>query len=336
MPHLFPWLLGGHHYDSIHNLTKGNCSDGVRWLYVLLGDCVTNSNEYASDIFGLLSIALWVFVSTPQMVSNCRNIQGVAGISVFLITQWTLGDTTNLIGSILTGQMPLQIYLAVYFVFSDLVLFSQYIWYQVWRRKQKKKAQHQPSTLILCLTVGFLVMNGLFQGYLPSSRPLPARHHPAGRNLLHVEIFHGIEDEVGYAIGVISSLFYIGSRLAQLYKNYKRKSTDGLSLMMFWLAILGNVTYGLSILVRSIEPDWIVMHLPWLVGSLGVVLLDVSLVIQFRIYSATDFERLSNEKMTEEEIQVDANGVVNYGGHENYGSINNPDPVPAVYSNIRH
>ncbi|CAC5355549.1 PQLC2 [Mytilus coruscus] len=109
MPHLYPWLLGGHHYDTIHNLTKGNCSDGVQWLYVLLGDCVTNSNEYASDIFGLLSIALWVFVSTPQMVSNCRNIQGVAGISVFLITQWTLGDTTNLIGSILTSQMPLQV-----------------------------------------------------------------------------------------------------------------------------------------------------------------------------------------------------------------------------------
>lgn len=29
----------------------------------------------------------------------------------------------------------------------------------------------------------------------------------------------GFKDEIGYAIGVVSSIFYIGSRSAQLYKN---------------------------------------------------------------------------------------------------------------------
>ena len=57
---------------------------------------------------------------------------------------------------------------------------------------------------------------------------------------------------------------------------YIRQSTDGLSLLMFWLAIFGNITYGLSILIRSVEPQWILKHLPWLIGSLGVVFLDIS------------------------------------------------------------
>lgn len=63
---------------------------------------------------------------------------------------------------------------------------------------------------------------------------------------------------------------------------YKRQSTDGLSLLMFLLAILGNITYGLSILVRSVEVDWLIQHLPWLVGSLGVVLLDISVSLKLK------------------------------------------------------
>lgn len=31
--------------------------------------------------------------------------------------------------------------------------------------------------------------------------------------------FQGFKDEIGYAIGIVSSIFYIGSRTAQLYKN---------------------------------------------------------------------------------------------------------------------
>ena len=45
------------------------------------------------------------------MVKNCRNIRGIEGISLLLILMWTLGDTSNLVGAILTGQLPLQVYI---------------------------------------------------------------------------------------------------------------------------------------------------------------------------------------------------------------------------------
>ncbi|KAJ8316547.1 hypothetical protein KUTeg_005904 [Tegillarca granosa] len=48
---------------------------------------------------------------------------------------------------------------------------------------------------------------------------------------------------------------------------FKRKSTDGLSILMFVLAIIGNLTYGLSILVRQQNEAFLIQHLPWLVGS---------------------------------------------------------------------
>lgn len=44
--------------------------------------------------------------------------------------------------------------------------------------------------------------------------------------------------------------------------------------------MLGNSLYGLSVLLKNPEPgqgqgDYILHHLPWLVGSLGVLALDV-------------------------------------------------------------
>lgn len=42
-------------------------------------------------------------------------------------------------------------------------------------------------------------------------------------------------------LGYISSLFYLSSRLSQLYKNWARKCTEGLSVAMFLMAISANV-----------------------------------------------------------------------------------------------
>ena len=158
MPGLYLWLHGGNLYDDTNKTTIDNCSDGVQWLHVLLGDCVKDAHGYASDIIGFLSILLWVFVTTPQMVKNCRHIEGVAGVSVLLIAQWTLGDTTNLIGSIMTKQLPLQTYLAVYFVFADMILFAQYLWYRRTRRMQMKQ-QKSGLSFLHHLIVGSLHAN---------------------------------------------------------------------------------------------------------------------------------------------------------------------------------
>ena len=68
---------------------------------------------------------------------------------------------------------------------------------------------------------------------------------------------------------------------------YKRKSTDGLSVLMFILAVFGNLTYGLSILVRQLDASYVLKHLPWLIGSLGVIFLDLS--VSFTLYIVHKF-----------------------------------------------
>ncbi|GBG26009.1 Lysosomal amino acid transporter 1-like [Hondaea fermentalgiana] len=92
-------------------------------------------------------------------------------------------------------------------------------------------------------------------------------------------------NEVGTLIGWISAVVYLNSRLPQIIKNWRRKSVEGLSFLMFFCAVMGNTTYGMGVLLR--DSSWKSIHkaLPWLVGSLGTLALDFFILIQFWCYS---------------------------------------------------
>ncbi|NWR71680.1 LAAT1 protein, partial [Centropus unirufus] len=85
----------------------------------------------------------------------------------------------------------------------------------------------------------------------------------------------------GFICGYLSCVFYLGSRFPQLYQNFQRRSTEGTSYLLFALAMMGNCTYGLSIVLKtpatteSFRALYYLHHLPWLIGSFGVLFLDV-------------------------------------------------------------
>lgn len=112
-------------------------------------------------------------------------------------------------------------------------------------------------------------------------------------------------DPLGQVFGYLCAVFYLGSRLPQILLNFRRKSTDGVSLLFFLFACIGNLTYVLSILAYS--PDcgrelggnrprcrpgeasslyarYILVNLSWLLGSLGTLLLDMCIFVQFFLY----------------------------------------------------
>ncbi|KGL78134.1 Lysosomal amino acid transporter 1, partial [Tinamus guttatus] len=84
----------------------------------------------------------------------------------------------------------------------------------------------------------------------------------------------------GYVCGYLSCVFYLGSRFPQLYKNFRRRSTEGTSYVLFALAMMGNGTYGLSLVLKmpaaeSFRALYFLHRLPWLIGSFGVLFLDI-------------------------------------------------------------
>lgn len=116
----------------------------------------------------------------------------------------------------------------------------------------------------------------------------------------------------GQIFGYLCAVLYLGSRIPQLLLNFQRKSTDGVSLLFFLFACVGNLTYVLSIF--AYEPscarvegaglitgastengcaggEWrreygryILVNTSWLVGSAGTLLLDLCIFGQFWLY----------------------------------------------------
>ncbi|KAA8644808.1 hypothetical protein EYZ11_009332 [Aspergillus tanneri] len=89
-------------------------------------------------------------------------------------------------------------------------------------------------------------------------------------------------------VGYFSAICYLGARLPQIYKNYYDRSCEGLSLLFFILSLMGNLTYGAGILCHSTEKNYVVTNIPWLIGSLGTMIEDIIIFIQFRLYAVTD------------------------------------------------
>jgi solute carrier family 66 (lysosomal lysine-arginine transporter), member 1 len=114
-------------------------------------------------------------------------------------------------------------------------------------------------------------------------------------------------------LGYASAVCYLGARIPQIIKNQRDRSCEGLSLLFFMLSLLGNATYGagvshliylslpcpplrcssyaetekltiLQILFHSVEKEYFLTNLPWLIGSLGTMVEDVTIFIQFRVF----------------------------------------------------
>ncbi|KAI9743712.1 MAG: hypothetical protein M1818_003028 [Claussenomyces sp. TS43310] len=84
-------------------------------------------------------------------------------------------------------------------------------------------------------------------------------------------------------LGYLSALCYLGARIPQIVKNHRDKSCEGLALLFFLLSLMGNATYGAGILFHSLEKDYLLTNLPWLIGSLGTMVEDGIIFMQFPI-----------------------------------------------------
>ncbi len=113
-------------------------------------------------------------------------------------------------------------------------------------------------------------------------------------------------DVLGQIFGYLCAAFYLGSRIPQLLLNYRRKSTEGVSLLFFLFACIGNLTYVMSIFAyspicqypghcelgeaASIYGRYISVNASWIAGSAGTLLLDLAIFWQFFLYKKDEDE----------------------------------------------
>ncbi|BDD59657.1 hypothetical protein MPDQ_001762 [Monascus purpureus] len=339
--------------------------------------CLPTPLALISSLLGTLSIVSWLFAQIPQIYKNYQ-LQSTAGLSAFFLIEWCLGDSANLVGSLLTRQAGWQVVVAAYYVLVDITLVAQFFWYthgqRKWRRYARDHPPHSrrnpPGSGVLegvslpeddhgasaSRSPSELSPRSLPKDVDPPKKPIvdvlagpsPSYSHnekkhsfasrrtvagngsslstrtvlltsmlcavlanaaPTEPHLQSASPFTAASESstleiIGRVASWISSVLYLFSRPPQLYKNYRRKSTSGLSPLLFMAAFCGNFFYSASLLTNpnawfdfppyggggwasvdgNSRVEWIVRTLPFFLGAAGVLALDAFMGVQFLVY----------------------------------------------------
>ncbi|XP_032049414.1 putative uncharacterized protein SLC66A1L [Aythya fuligula] len=283
---LSPEMMASQLYTHAFNIspieTRRLCINGTPWIWHLLEECVENAWEYWSVVIGLISIVCFLFAALPQIYVACQNGKVDQALSLGFLLCWIAGDLTNFIGCYLTNQLPIQTITAISYVNMDIIMISQYVYYKLKNQKMTKCSKNLKNFcvtwILVCIALCIVLLCQLLERNQDQSSVLERTN----TSLDMIEMS-------GFICGYISCVFYLGSRFPQLYKNFRRRSTEGTSYLLFALAMLGNCTYGLSLVLKmpattSFQALYFLHHLPWLIGSFGVLLLDIFVTVQFLLY----------------------------------------------------
>lgn len=234
-------------------------------------------HEELANLSGSLSLACWTTILLPQLIEQWRR-KSSDGLSIPFLLLWLFGDLCNLGGSVLAHLRPGIVLLAVWFCFSDALLLASCLYYKHTSRETQPLLEEEHVFVAVnrsfwqewasTLAVSVIVVVVTVLSYYISSQ----ESEPITKSTLAT------------VLGYFASTLYLMARLPQIYKNYTRKSVEGLSIGFFTLSILGNVTYAGQILLYRHDSEWILQYLPWLLGSLGTIFEDLVIFAQFNWY----------------------------------------------------
>ncbi|KZF26961.1 hypothetical protein L228DRAFT_207027 [Xylona heveae TC161] len=285
-----------------------HCEPANEFLYKLSSSfhtCIPTNLAFISILLGTLSIVSWLFAQLPQIYKNYK-IRSTAGLSIYFLIEWCLGDASNLLGALLTRQATWQVVVAGYYVCVDAILVGQWFWYEHILARWSRDNPHyinrvQPGTSpIVSLSPRTMLYISLLCALL-SARPSVA----AKTEISNLEMSESNPAEAaGRILSWLSTLLYLGSRLPQLYKNHVRRSTAGLSPFLFLAAFFGNLFYSSSLLTNPCawndfpsyggggwvgeegndRLEWVSLAAPFWLGAAGVLVLDATMGIQFILF----------------------------------------------------
>lgn len=281
--------------------------------------------SHVSAFFGWVSLASWMCAQLPQIYANYRSKSAV-GISPSFLLLWFMGDFLSFTSCVLSDVvLKFQVYLSLFFICNDVTLcYQYYYYYSVYpHRSAQAPALPQPDGVSVARDYNAHVTNSI-KIHLTHLTP-----HEADKNRPIAEYLSSSGSPTGsysstdakkVALGAVAAMglpvaqaattstaavlhralglvlawmctvVYILSRCPQLYKNYRRKSVEGISALLFGLALLGNLTYTLSILTSCsfVAGDsrvaFLLKELPYILGSSGTIVFDVAYFYQRWLY----------------------------------------------------
>lgn len=214
--------------------------------------------QILSYVFSILSLILYSIVYFPQFLIIYKT-KKVDGISIWMLLLWGQADILSLIGTILLALELNVIIMGWYHIFIGFCMTWYVLYYDFANcvsSEKYKKLSYVSLYYFINLTASILIHS---------------------TNLHHAEL--------GFIMGWFTSILYILGRFPQIVLNFKTRSTEGLSQLMYVFTIGGNLFYTLSVVTLSQEYDYIMINLPWIFMTIITIFLDLFVIYQCKHYT---------------------------------------------------
>ncbi|CAH1239698.1 TMEM44 [Branchiostoma lanceolatum] len=279
---------------------ENNCSFVTPWVAQAFAGCVFYRQQASGYALGVCAICTWFAVHIMILKVKWRESHS-NNAAFWLLLHCCTADLCNLVGSVMAVQMGAQILVGLYLCCMQAAFIAQFAvmrcgWRNrlsaisdqcedCWYRLRKGRQDEMNMLCVLpfwAMCAGYLCLDTA--AWSPVIHPVLYRN-PTGRNLLNHnhDMFENSHMSTGYSLGMVSAVLNWTGRLPQILQVYKGKPPPRLYLPISGLSVIANFLYALGIITHGAEGDFMLYHLPWLLGSLGTAGIDIGLTIQMYI-----------------------------------------------------
>jgi uncharacterized protein with PQ loop repeat len=248
--------------------------------YIEMFNEFTMDGALLSNVFNIASMITWMFVFIPQILTNMKN-KSASAISFYFLFCWLMGDLFSIQSASKLNLNKVIVYNGWLHVVFDVILISQWFYYNYQFYDNSNVSAETPLLLsyyqvnqpkIIKQNEFLLICGVIFQF------------------ITHFSMNEYDSNTLAVLVGWAATCVFFFSRIPQIYRNYTRKSVEGLSLMTFFLISIANNMFLTSVLVQIIDIDddkkykFLFDNLQWIVGILLSDAVDIIILFQFYKY----------------------------------------------------
>ncbi|KAH6572536.1 hypothetical protein BASA61_006067 [Batrachochytrium salamandrivorans] len=279
----------------------------VCWLFAQLPQLWTNWKNGTAESLSLMFVFTWLFgdvmnlagcLLTNQLPFQIRLAAYFVVVDTVLFAQslWYRGAAPSRVQQLISSEQSLLLpsqTCAEPTQSGESSLIDGYgaivVRHTPYHRTKPTLAIAILTSLMFLITLSLLIYYGTLESWglkIPSGVSLSAHSSSLSSLSEHSNVFGFTWDSytIGRIMAWICTAFYLSSRPPQIIWNARRKTCRGLSTAMFIGAALGNLTYTISIIVKSTDFEFLLGSLPYLLGSGGTIFFDVIILGQYVIY----------------------------------------------------
>lgn len=243
-------------------------------------------------IFSIISNALWLFVFIPQLYKNYKNKDSQA-ISLLLLFCLLLGDILALTSGYLKKLNIVVIYTAAYHIILNIIIICQILYYRKLFYVYDYDDDEERNSLLSSSSF----TSALSSLSTSSSSCIPWElcfYITSICFIILTQIFiqfnNNYNEFIGDFLAWMATCIFIFSRIPQILLNFKRESTEGLSIITFIIANISSMFFMLSILIILYDLDknqynnYIIENIQWIIGGYITAIFDFIIFYQFYKY----------------------------------------------------